>query len=373
MSIEKINILYHSKLPHAKMGGQKSLLALIDNLDRERYKLYLTMPEDGELRVMAEEKGVQVIIKPVPPMKVTNLFRFRNIINEFADFIRKNNIKLIHTDDHKFAYLSTFIARKSGAKSIYHARVAQKHKYDTLLEPRIDQIIGISDATLFRYKESTINNKFTKIYNGVDCELFHPDYNQSELKNKLEIDGNSTTLLFVGQLLVTKGLDDILDTMKLLADNSVNKYKLYILGSEPQDGLKDYFSNRAMELGVQDSVVFVGQKRNVHEWMQAADIMLFPTHLGEGMGRVTYESMATSTPVIATDIVGVNEAVTDEVGILISQEDPKALAEAIEQLTNDKVLYNKLAKAGRRRALELFDIKTHARRVMELYEKMVKN
>ena len=146
---------------------------------------------------------------------------------------------------------------------------------------------------------------------------------------------------------------------------------MYILGSEPKDGLLEYFSKKAIELGVQDKVIFVGQKNNVNEWMQAADIVLFPAHLGEGMGRVPFEAMATSTPVIATDIVGVNESVTNEVGRLINQEDPNAMAEAIEELTNNKVLYNKLAKACRKRALEVFDITKHSDNMMNLFKEMV--
>ncbi|MER3329067.1 MAG: glycosyltransferase, partial [Candidatus Kapaibacterium sp.] len=218
------------------MGGQKSLLALIDNLDRTRFKPYLTMPLDGELKNLAEERGIEVFIKPVPPMNLMSFFKLIKLRNEYVKFIKKNQIKLIHTDDDKFAYFSTFIARKAGIKSIYHARVAQIHKYDKILEPRIDQIIGISDATIFRFKESTINSKFIKIFDGLDCQLFHSDYNQSELKKKLEINENSTTLLFVGQLLVTKGLDDILDAMNILSENSKKEFKLYIIGTEPRDG-----------------------------------------------------------------------------------------------------------------------------------------
>ncbi len=371
MSQETINILFHSKLPHAKMGGQKSLLALIDNMDRTKFKPYLTMPFDGELRNLAEERGMEVLIKPVPPMNIMSFFKLIKVRNEYAKFIKKKNIKLIHTDDDKFAYFSTFIAKKAGIKSIYHARVAQNHKYDKLLEPRIDQLVGISEATIFRYKESTIKSKFIKVFDGLDCELFHSNYNQSEVKNKLEMDEDSTALLFVGQLLVSKGLDDILDATKILSESSKNKYKLYILGTEPKVGLLDYFTNRAKELAIDIDVIFVGQKSNVQEWMQAADIVLFPSHIGEGMGRVTYESMATATPVIATDIVGVNESVTNEVGILINQEDPKAMAEAIELLTNNKELYNKLAIAGRKRALEVFDIKIHAKKMMDLFEEIV--
>lgn len=372
MAQSKINILYHSKLPHAKMGGQKSLLALIDNLDRNKFTPFLTMPIDGELRKLAEDRGINVLIKSVPPMNIISIFDLLKIRDEYVKFIKENDIKLIHTDDDKYAYFSTFVAKKARIKSIYHARVAQYHKYDKLLEPRISQIIGISEAIKFRYKNTTIKKKFVKIYNGVDCDLFCSDYNQLEVKKSLDIDVNSTTLLFVGQLLVTKGLDDILEAMKILSQYSNNKYKLYILGSEPKEGILDYFKGRVNELGINVFVDFVGQKNNVNKWMQAADIVLFPPHLGEGMGRVTYESMATATPVIATNIVGVNEAITNEVGILINQESPNELADAIEKLTNDKLLYDKLANAGKIRAKELFDIKVHAERVMELYENLVK-
>ncbi len=366
-----INILFHSKLPHANMGGQKSLLALIDKLDLVRFKPFLTMPKDGELRNLAEDRGVEVFIKKVPPMNIMSLFKLLLVRNEYVEFIKKNDIKLIHTDDDKFAFFSTFIARKAGIKSIYHARVAQNHKYDRLLEPRIDQIVGISDSINFRFNQTTINSKFVKIYNGVDCELFHNNYNKLEIRSELELDSDSTILLFVGQLLVTKGLDDILESMKILSNRSENKYQLYVLGNEPKEGLLDYFSSRVEELGVKDRVFFMGQKSNVNKWMQAADIVLFPAHKGEGMGRVPFEAMATSTPVIATNIIGVNESVTNEVGRLVDQEDPKAIAEAIENLTNNKELYSNLALECRKRALELFDIKNHAVNMMNLFKEMV--
>lgn len=368
-----INILYHSKLPHAKMGGQKSLLALIDNLDRTKFNPILTMPLDGELRNLAENRGIEVLIKPVPPMNIMSIFELIKVRNEYVRFIKEHNIKIIHTDDDKFAYFSTFIAKKAKIKSIYHARVAQNHKYDKLLEPRINQIIGISDATKFRFKESTLNTKFVKIFNGVDCELFSSNYNQAQIRQKLNIDSESTILLFVGQLLITKGLDDILNALEILSETSNNNYKLYIIGSESKKGKLDYFKSRTKELKLNKNVLFVGQKSNVNEWMQAADILLFPSHKGEGMGRVTYESMATSTPVIATDIVGVNEAVTSDVGILINQGDPKAMAAAIERLSCDKELYNKFAIEGKKRALNVFDIKKHAYEVMRLYETMVRS
>lgn len=370
--MNKINILFQSSYEHSRMGGQKSLLALIDNLDREFFAPFLTVPYEGELKEIAEQKGINVIVQPLPGMKLANLFRLKKIRDRFVDYIQKNNISIIHTDNDKFAYLATFIAKKAKIKVIFHARVAQPYKYDKLIEPRVDRIVGISDATKSRFKESTITSKFSKIYNGLDCEIFTTDYDKESIRSELNLDTKPVILLFVGQLVITKGLEDIFKAMKVLQESSSKKYQLYIIGSEPEEGQKDYFLNQTIALDLDKSVKFVGQKNNVHEWMQAADIVLFPSHKGEGMGRVPLEAMATGTPVVATNISGVNEAVTNEVGILIEEKNPQDLANAIEKLASDKMLYDRLAFAGRKRAVEVFDIKIHAVNMMNLFQEMVK-
>ena len=352
------------------MGGQKSLLALIDNLDRERVLPYLVVPNDGELKRLAEERNVPVLIKSIPGFKPINLFKLRKVRDEFIGFIKKNNIKIIHSDNTKFSYFSTFISKKINIKSIYHARVTSWRKYDKQMEKRIDMIVGISEATKSRFKLLSSTNKFKIIYNGVDCEKFNENYDKYEVRDSLKIEKDKKILLFVGQIKRTKGLGEIIEAMSLL--QSYDNLILYVLGTEPQKGLKQEFVEMVKTLNLESKVRFVGQKSNVNEWLQASDILLFPSHEGaEGMGRVPFEAMATATPVIATNISGVNEAVNDDVGILVEQVRPDQIAEAVNKLLSEDELYNKLARNGRKRALELFDIKVHAKNMMELFEEMV--
>lgn len=370
MSKDTINILYHSRLPHAKMGGQKSLLALIDNLDRSKFKPFLAMRLDGKLREIAESRGITVIIKPVPAMQVLNISKLIKTRNEYVDFIKDNNIKIIHTDDDKFAYFSTFIARKSGAKSIYHARVTKKHKYDRLLEPRIDQIIGISKATKFRFKESTINSKFVKIYNGVDCEIFSPVENRRTQKESLGLDTDKFTVLFVGQMKVGKGIFDLVKAAEILKEENIS---FIFVGDFLDEATKrEWFEYK--ELNGINNIEWLGQKAEIYKWMQASDLLVLPSHEGvEGMGRVIFEAMACGTPVIASDTSGVREAITPETGILFPEKSAKDIAKAKLELMNNRTKREQFIKAGRKRAMEVFDIKIHARKVMDLYEKMVKN
>lgn len=352
------------------MGGQKSLLALIDNLDRGRFNPYLVIPSDGELRLLAEERNVEVFIKSIPGFKPINLFKLRNVRNEFIDFIIKNDIKLIHSDNVKFSYFSTFISKKVNVKTIYHARVTSWRKYDKQMESRIDKIIGISEATKARFNKLANTNKFSVVFNGVDCEKFSDNYDKNTVREKLNLANDEKILLFVGQIKKSKGLGDIIEALNKIKD--LQNLKLYILGSEPEVGMKQEFIDLISKYELTQYIEFVGQKSNVNEWLQAAELVLFPSYEGaEGMGRVPFEAMATSTPVIASNISGVNEAVNNDVGILIDQESPQQIADAVTTLLNDGELYNRLATNGRKRALELFDIKVHAKNMMELFEEMV--
>lgn len=371
--MNKINILFQSSYEHARMGGQKSLLALIDNLDREVFVPFLTVPYEGELKEIAIEKGIKVLVQPLPGMKPTNFFRLKKIRDRFVEFVKENNISIIHTDNDKFAYLATFIAKKAKVKTICHARVTSERKYDKLLEKRVDRIIGISEAVRSRFKSENGKAKFSVIYNGVDCDLFSDIYEKSDVQAKLGIKSDNYNMLFVGQIKEGKGLSEIIEAAKVLKELGQENYKYYILGAESDDGNLVKFESKILEYELTEYFEFKGQQENVHEWLQAADLLLFPSHEGvEGMGRVPFEAMATGTPVIATDISGVNEAVTDKVGILIEEKNPTALAKAIELLMSDRKMYNNLSINGRKRAIELFDITVHAVNMMNLFQEMVK-
>lgn len=365
-----ISVLFHSAYSHARMGGQKSLLALIDNMDRDKFSPYLLLQDEGELVGMADERNVPVFKQSIPGFKPINLFRLIKIRNRISKIVVDNGIDIIHSDDAKFAYFSTFIAKKAHVKTVYHSRVTDGRKYDKLLESRIDKVVGISNATKVRFDGISDTEKFQVIHNGVDCDKFNDNYDKYVIREKLSIEKDKKILVFVGQIKKSKGLVEIIEAANILSKS--DDIKVYILGSEPEPGLKQEFVNLINKYKLKEIIDFVGQKYNVNEWLQASDIVLFPSHEGaEGMGRVPFEAMATSTPVIATDISGVNEAVNNEVGILIKQERPDQLAEAITKLLNDKELYNKLADNGRKRALELFDIKVHAKNMMDLFEGLI--
>jgi glycosyltransferase involved in cell wall biosynthesis len=103
----------------------------------------------------------------------------------------------------------------------------------------------------------------------------------------------------------------------------------------------------AHELGVADRAHFVGWSDQVRSWLAAMDVFVLPS-LMEGFPLSICEAMLAGLPVVATDVGGTRELVTDGVtGLVVQPSDPGALAVALRSLQADPALRHLLGDAGR--------------------------
>jgi glycosyltransferase involved in cell wall biosynthesis len=87
----------------------------------------------------------------------------------------------------------------------------------------------------------------------------------------------------------------------------------------------------------------------------------------DNLPTVVMEAMASALPVVSTDVGGVAEMVRNgESGLLVSQNDPLATAEAIARLIGDVELARSFGREGRKRAEELFSIEKNVRVLREI-------
>lgn len=105
----------------------------------------------------------------------------------------------------------------------------------------------------------------------------------------------------------------------------------------------------------------------VREAMRTATVLVHPSDgLGDGLPNVLREAMALGTPVIASDVAGIPEALDHgRCGILVPPRDTAALAAAIERLLTDTALRRDFAARGRRRTEQLFDMWHNGSRLAE--------
>jgi glycosyltransferase involved in cell wall biosynthesis len=163
-------------------------------------------------------------------------------------------------------------------------------------------------------------------------------------------------IVAVGRLSRHKGFDYLLRAVQALSQRGAPVEAELIGDGEERAELEAL----ARDLGVAERVVFRGYLpfSQVKEAMSRATVLVHPSDgLGDGLPNVLREAMAVGTPVIASDVAGIPEALDGgRCGVLVPPKDVGALADAIDALLNDEERRRRFAGLGRRRTEELFDL-----------------
>lgn len=127
----------------------------------------------------------------------------------------------------------------------------------------------------------------------------------------------------------------------------------------------------AVELGVTDRVRLLGQISEVPTFLAEIDVLAIPSR-SEGLPLALLEAMHVGTPVVATDVGSIPDAVTDgETGLLVPAGDPAALADAIGALLGNLNLRRRLAAAAALRARQTYTDRAMAEAYDAVYRSLV--
>ena len=197
----------------------------------------------------------------------------------------------------------------------------------------VDQLMNLYDAP---------EEKIAVIPPGVDTSRFYP-IPADEAKEFIGIPRNERMLLYVGRIEPLKGIDILIRAIAQLKHADVLSncpHYLYIIGGEPD--AEEGQMNREMqrlkklchELGVGDLVLFLGKQDQdtLQYYYSAAEIVIMPSHY-ESFGMVALEAMACGTPVIATQVGGLQHLVQNgKTGFTIPKDNVDVLEESLTQL-----------------------------------------
>ncbi len=166
------------------------------------------------------------------------------------------------------------------------------------------------------------------IPNGVDPGLFHPR-DRSSCRRQLGLDDRKKVLLFVGKFRPVKGIEYLLDALRLLKGENKLDFDTVLIGSGP---LEQKYCRAIENYGLNGRVVFAGNRKHeeISTWMSAADLFCLPS-LKEGMPNVVLEALACGCPVVASDVGGISDLIEGRNGILVPAADSSALAGAVER------------------------------------------
>src|SRR5262249_37859141 len=128
---------------------------------------------------------------------------------------------------------------------------------------------------------------------------------------------------------------------------------------------------RCKALGLEERVVFLGQRRDSERLLAAADIVILPS-LYEGLPLCAIEALAVARPLVATDIGGTREVViNDETGLVVAPADAVGLAAAIRRILQEPQLGRKLGAKGRVWVEANFDVRRQIAETADLYAELL--
>lgn len=196
------------------------------------------------------------------------------------------------------------------------------------------------------YLRSVVEKKILVQPMGVDIKMFE-GLIRDKIRKKYKIH-NEFIILFVGRFAEKKGLEYLLEAMKIITSYPTDT-NLLLVGTGP---LEDKLTKKVKELNLTSNVHFMGwaNKEKLAEFYVLSDIVVVPsivTDSGdtEGMPTVIVEAMATGKPVVASDVSGIKDVVIDGFnGLLVEQKNPKMIAEKIAELINNPSLHGKFSQ-----------------------------
>lgn len=243
-------------------------------------------------------------------------------------------------------------------------------KINSFVVKQADFITANSQATRYRLLKGKQSKKCEIIPMGVNCKQFKPlpQAILSRFKNKLGL-GNKKIILFVGRITNNKGIFKLVNAMPSILKKN-KKAHLLVIGSGQINKLK-----RAIrQLGLEKNITTLGQMKHSQlvYYYNIADVMVLPSLKIEGLGVVILEAFACQTPVVASQIGGIPEIITDKkTGLLIKKVDNKALTETLSKILNQKSFSQKLAANAFQKLKLNYDWPVVAKRFDNLYQKLL--
>jgi glycosyltransferase involved in cell wall biosynthesis len=203
--------------------------------------------------------------------------------------------------------------------------------------------------------------KIQVIRNGVDLQAL--DVARAEEPN---------LVVCVARLVECKGIDTLLRATEISKHKGID-IRVELIGVGEEEG---ELRALAKKLGIGDAVVFLGSQNAVavRQLLGRACVFALPAREAADGSKDTLpvaitEAMGAGVPVVSTPIAGIPEIIENEsTGLLVTPDDPRALAGAIERLLADDELRDRLARAGRVMVEKNYDRRETARAITELWQ-----
>ena len=377
----KICFISHSS---AMDGAERSLLILLENIDRKYFTPVVVLPRSGPLKEKIQHLSIKIYKVKIPwwiNYRKNNLLSFLkfgySIIQEamalpkLYKIVKKEKIDMIYTNTivNFSGAIIAFITKKPHVWHIreiipdnpdLHFFLPDRWLFNFILRYS-NKVITNSSATSKQFRNSKLDWKIRIVYSAIDVEEFKIHQPFPSIK------GVKTTdwlVAVIGTLQKRKAQDDAIRAVKI-AGKVIPDIKLLIIGEEGKE-YRNYLEALIFKLNISDKVIFTGHRDDVPKILPYCKVLLVPSW-NEPFGRVVIEAMAACIPVIGSNRGGIKEIIEDGInGYLVPPKSPSITAEKMIYLFHHKNIAKKMGNAGKETVRNKFNAQYYIQNIEKI-------
>lgn len=299
-------------------------------------------------------------------------------LSSLRDLIRRERVDLLQSHllgSNVYCSLAGLLTRTPVVATFHGAvDIGERERFKRLKSRVINAGAGCIVAVTDSLREDILSRtrldpgKIRVIYNGIDTARFQRP-RSGALRQKYGWPDDDIVVGSLGNIRTAKGYDILLQAAALLTQGP-RSYRFVVAGQGKGQLYEELLALRK-QLGLEDRVKFLGFVDDAADFLANLDLFL-STSISEGLPLSAIQAMVAKLPVVATRAGGYVGLVSDrENGWLVEVGNPRAIADALEQVAADPGLQSRLAENARRHALGTFDIGVMLQSYERLYERLL--
>jgi glycosyltransferase involved in cell wall biosynthesis len=349
-------------------GSDKGTLDWCRWLDRDRFAATIVTTQPSSNRRLNELAAYAEEVWPLPEFLAGRHFPFC-----IFDLIATREIEILHIMNSRIGFdlLPDLAALPRPPQTVVQLHVEEPDRsgYVRYVTTRYGNLVDAfsvssNDLALALERYDVNRGKIWTIPTGVDAV---DEFNPVSVERLSNVAGNAPTILYPGRLTDQKNPLLMVEVIARIVASG-QEVEVHVVGDGP---LEMAVRRQVRDSGLDRYFAFHPPSTELARWMRSCDLLLM-TSVFEGVPYVIYEAMAMELAVVAPDLPGNRELMADAGGLLVHAEaDADTYAKAVTSLIQDQTTAKALARAGRRRVLDEFDVRRMGERHGHLYEELL--
>ena len=366
-------------LPWASIGGVEVATLRIIEATREQFRhVAFCMTNAVDLKKACERAGAEVVSYDPPEPSLRHGLRYLRQSQAVAREMKRLGVNLAHCSETKATYHNRLAALLAGVPMITHvrSRYSEMSLRDRLGFLGVSGYVFVSQDSRRQFVLKIPDSKARVLYDAVDVTEPRDDAANKLLRGQLGVPAGVTLVGMIARVNPQKDYPTLASAAAQVLAKRADVRFLVVGDNAVVEMNRVHYEDvnrRLVELGIAERFIFTGFRSDVAAIVSALDIFVLCTHR-EGLPLSILEAMALGKPVIATNVDGIPEVITNGVtGFLHAHQNSEELATAILTCVEHPEMAKRVGEAAREQCRTSYNSRVFTANVAKIYHEFLRS